>query len=195
MCRISKFRISTRSSPSSCLNGGFNSFPTFSQAHWRFAATWQCHTTASGAWPAQICAKVNRFGCARFLAFRNYCRIESSGGLTCLTSRRFFYTGQIVTKMLSDCGSGSCHASSSPQLASTAATTGPSRIVYVGDGSNDFCAALHLRHGDVVLARAGYRLEKLLREDGESSGLKAAFRTWGSYAELSSHLRDLFALE
>ena len=38
----------------------------------------------------------------------------------------------------------------------------PQRIVYVGDGTNDFCAAMALEENDVVLARSGYSLAKLL---------------------------------
>ncbi|XP_011403524.1 PREDICTED: pyridoxal phosphate phosphatase PHOSPHO2-like [Amphimedon queenslandica] len=35
-----------------------------------------------------------------------------------------------------------------------------SRIVYVGDGSNDYCAAMHLSPRDHVVARTGYGLAK-----------------------------------
>lgn len=40
---------------------------------------------------------------------------------------------------------------------------GPFRIVYVGDGSNDFCAALQLRSEDIVLFRKGYPLERKIK--------------------------------
>lgn len=39
-----------------------------------------------------------------------------------------------------------------------------SRIVYVGDGSNDYCAAMHLSPNDHVVARIGYGLAKKIEE-------------------------------
>ena len=53
-----------------------------------------------------------------------------------------------------------------------------SRIVYIGDGKNDYCPLLRMRKGDLVLPRKGFELEKLIREDGERSGLKVDVEIW-----------------
>jgi hypothetical protein len=45
--------------------------------------------------------------------------------------------------------------------ASAAAST---RVAYIGDGSNDLCAARTLRPQDVVFARAGFALDRLLAD-------------------------------
>ena len=39
------------------------------------------------------------------------------------------------------------------------------QIVYVGDGSNDFCPSSLLRDGDFVFAREGYPLEKKIKSE------------------------------
>ena len=39
------------------------------------------------------------------------------------------------------------------------------KIIFVGDGSNDLCAALNLSANDVVCPRQGFALEKLLQEN------------------------------
>ena len=39
------------------------------------------------------------------------------------------------------------------------------KLVYVGDGSNDLCAALTLGANDIVCPREGFALEKLLKQN------------------------------
>ena len=41
-----------------------------------------------------------------------------------------------------------------------------SKVVYIGDGSNDYCAAMHLSSHDNVIARKGYGLEKRVIKNG-----------------------------
>ena len=43
------------------------------------------------------------------------------------------------------------------------------QIIYVGDGSADYCASLSLHQGEHVLARTGYSLHKRLLKDGGES--------------------------
>lgn len=45
--------------------------------------------------------------------------------------------------------------------------TRPRKVIYVGDGSGDFCPATRLRDGDLVCARADYPLAKKLRRNRE----------------------------
>lgn len=64
----------------------------------------------------------------------------------------------------------------------------PGRIVYAGDGANDFCPALCLGPEDVVLARTGHRLEQLILEEmkkpGEERRLVAKVHTWKTHEDL-----------
>jgi len=52
------------------------------------------------------------------------------------------------------------------------------QIVYVGDGSNDFCPILRLEEGDYVFVRRGMSLEKRIDEDGNKLGLRCQVRYW-----------------
>lgn len=61
-----------------------------------------------------------------------------------------------------------------------------SRFVYVGDGSNDFCAARLLGPRDVVLYRAGFSLEKKLQ-----AGVPATITPWNSPEELHTLVSQL----
>jgi pyridoxal phosphate phosphatase PHOSPHO2 len=64
------------------------------------------------------------------------------------------------------------------------------RIVYVGDGTNDFCPSTELGPGDVVMVRAGLGLDKLLKNSAEHrERIKAKVVFWESYPELASLLR------
>ncbi|KAG5648581.1 hypothetical protein DXG03_003192 [Asterophora parasitica] len=52
------------------------------------------------------------------------------------------------------------------------------RVVYTGDGSNDFCPILRLRPQDVVACRSYRGLQTRINEEGEKEGLKAEIRYW-----------------
>ncbi|EJU04051.1 hypothetical protein DACRYDRAFT_105116 [Dacryopinax primogenitus] len=52
------------------------------------------------------------------------------------------------------------------------------RVVYVGDGSNDFCPILRLREQDLALVRRHRGLEKRIEKEGKSAGLKCQFIYW-----------------
>lgn len=70
--------------------------------------------------------------------------------------------------------------------------------MYCGDGANDLCPALALGPQDVVLARAGHTLERLIAERAaapQSSGMErvqAAVHVWRNHNELA-HLVKLYA--
>ena len=66
------------------------------------------------------------------------------------------------------------------------------RVVYCGDGENDLCPTLHLAPGDLVLARRGFGLHRLLTQRAEmrhERQCKATVRLWGTHAELAELLR------
>lgn len=52
------------------------------------------------------------------------------------------------------------------------ASHNPLRVVYCGDGQNDWCAAKTLRRGDVLLAREGHALHSLTQENSQSLQMK-----------------------
>lgn len=52
------------------------------------------------------------------------------------------------------------------------------RIVYVGDGGNDFCPLLRMRTGDLALVRKGFELDGRVREEGAKEGLKVDIKLW-----------------
>ncbi|KAL7424552.1 hypothetical protein Q5752_000236 [Cryptotrichosporon argae] len=52
------------------------------------------------------------------------------------------------------------------------------RIVYVGDGGNDFCPLLRLRAGDWACVRKDMELDARIREEGAAKGLKTEIKHW-----------------
>ncbi|KAI0694320.1 phosphatase phospho-type [Cytidiella melzeri] len=52
------------------------------------------------------------------------------------------------------------------------------RIIYIGDGSNDFCPILRMRSQDIVFCRSYRGLQKRIDKEGASCGLKAQVRYW-----------------
>ncbi|KDQ57794.1 hypothetical protein JAAARDRAFT_178264 [Jaapia argillacea MUCL 33604] len=58
------------------------------------------------------------------------------------------------------------------------------RIIYVGDGSNDFCPVLRLREQDMVLCRRYRGLEGRIHRDGNKLGLKCEVKYWAGAWEV-----------
>jgi pyridoxal phosphate phosphatase PHOSPHO2 len=52
------------------------------------------------------------------------------------------------------------------------------KIVYVGDGGNDFCPLLRMRKGDWALVRKNMELDVRVKEEGEKEGLKVDVKNW-----------------
>ncbi|KAK4689605.1 hypothetical protein P7C73_g510, partial [Tremellales sp. Uapishka_1] len=52
------------------------------------------------------------------------------------------------------------------------------KIVYVGDGGNDFCPLLRMREQDLILCRKGMELDERIREEGSKLGLKVQVKKW-----------------
>lgn len=67
------------------------------------------------------------------------------------------------------------------------------RVVYVGDGSGDFCPVLCLRAADVALCRHGFPLHKLVLAEAKSeSRLAARVMTWSSGGDILASFREIF---
>ncbi|KAJ3567578.1 hypothetical protein NP233_g6269 [Leucocoprinus birnbaumii] len=58
------------------------------------------------------------------------------------------------------------------------------RIVYVGDGSNDFCPILRLRSQDVVFCRSHRGLQKRIDNEVSKEGLKCQIQYWAGAWEV-----------
>lgn len=67
------------------------------------------------------------------------------------------------------------------------------RTIYVGDGRGDYCPSLRLREGDHVLAREGYPLWRLLKENTQL--VKAKVHAWSSALDVESCLLHLYESE
>ncbi|ETW80594.1 hypothetical protein HETIRDRAFT_418592 [Heterobasidion irregulare TC 32-1] len=65
------------------------------------------------------------------------------------------------------------------------------RIIYVGDGSNDFCPILRLRSQDMILCRQYRGLEKRIAKEGEKEGLKCQVRYWAGAWEVEEIFKQL----
>ncbi|KAK0241783.1 phosphatase phospho-type [Armillaria nabsnona] len=58
------------------------------------------------------------------------------------------------------------------------------QIIYVGDGSNDFCPILRLRSQDMVLCRSFRGLQRRIDKDGKKLGMKCQVKYWGGAWEV-----------
>jgi len=58
------------------------------------------------------------------------------------------------------------------------------RIIYVGDGSNDFCPIMRLRRQDMVYCRRYRGLEHRIEQEGERKGLLCQVRYWAGAWEV-----------
>lgn len=68
------------------------------------------------------------------------------------------------------------------------------KIIYVGDGKNDYCPILRLSEKDVAFPRLGYTLVKLLNQtDDETKQVKADVVPWESGEEIFEDLKKRIA--
>lgn len=62
------------------------------------------------------------------------------------------------------------------------------RIIYVGDGGNDFCPVLRLKEGDLALVRKFRGLQTRIAREG---GVKAGIKYWNGAWELEGYLDEV----
>jgi len=65
------------------------------------------------------------------------------------------------------------------------------RLLYLGDGGNDFCPILRLRKNDVALVRKGRTLERRIREEGKAAGLVCEIKYWTGAWEVEEYFTQL----
>ncbi|XP_068101670.1 pyridoxal phosphate phosphatase PHOSPHO2 [Hyperolius riggenbachi] len=64
-----------------------------------------------------------------------------------------------------------------------------SKIVYVGDGSNDLCPVTFLKKGDIAMPREGYSLQESIAKKMEL--IDSSISVWSTGNEILTHLRQL----
>ncbi|KAG1715756.1 hypothetical protein ID866_1424 [Astraeus odoratus] len=67
------------------------------------------------------------------------------------------------------------------------------RIIYIGDGANDFCPILRMRSQDMVLCRRFRGLERRIAQEGASEGLKCQVQYWAGAWEVEEIFGTLSA--
>ncbi|ODN73247.1 hypothetical protein L202_07800 [Cryptococcus amylolentus CBS 6039] len=65
------------------------------------------------------------------------------------------------------------------------------KIVYVGDGGNDFCPLLRMRKGDWACVRKGMELHGRIKEEGAKCGLVAEVKYWEQAWQLDEYFSEL----
>jgi hypothetical protein len=71
------------------------------------------------------------------------------------------------------------------------------RVLYVGDGTGDICAAKALQKGDVVCPREGFPLARAVGPEAEGEdkdSMHASVRLWKEGEDLAILLRSLAEL-
>lgn len=71
-------------------------------------------------------------------------------------------------------------------LSEYVASGGLPRVIYIGDGKNDFCPSSKLSESDHVFIKRGMRLDKLVQTEPDK--IKATLHRWGDGHEI----HDLF---
>jgi pyridoxal phosphate phosphatase PHOSPHO2 len=65
------------------------------------------------------------------------------------------------------------------------------KILFVGDGGNDFCALVRMRKGDWGLVRRNMELDAKIREEGEKVGLKVDVKKWDQAWQIDEYFQEL----
>ncbi|KAG0227859.1 hypothetical protein BGW42_002550 [Actinomortierella wolfii] len=66
------------------------------------------------------------------------------------------------------------------------------RMLYVGDGRNDYCPSLRLATADTVFARRGRYLEKMMLDETRRNVVKASVVFWATPSEILTHVQQCF---
>ncbi|KAG8823007.1 hypothetical protein FRC19_004815 [Serendipita sp. 401] len=65
------------------------------------------------------------------------------------------------------------------------------KVVYIGDGSNDFCPVVRLREQDTVFARTARGLQRRIEREGAQAGLKCKVVYWEGAWEIEEAFATL----
>jgi len=64
------------------------------------------------------------------------------------------------------------------------------RVIYIGDGSGDYCACTKLTPNDIILARHGYPLHQLLTLKKDT--ISAQVRSWANGSDVLKHFNEIY---
>ncbi|ORX40538.1 phosphatase phospho-type [Kockovaella imperatae] len=65
------------------------------------------------------------------------------------------------------------------------------KIVYIGDGGNDFCPLLRMKEGDWALVRKNMELDARIKNEGEKEGLKVEVKKWSQAWQIDEYFQEL----
>ena len=65
------------------------------------------------------------------------------------------------------------------------------KIIYVGDGGNDFCPLLRMKEGDWALVRKGFELQRRVESRGKEAGLKVEVKLWEQAWQIEEYFQTL----
>lgn len=72
-----------------------------------------------------------------------------------------------------------------------AAKVGEKRVIYLGDGTGDFCPSLKLKHTDFFMPRKNYPVWDLICQDQNQNLIKAHIHEWSDGDDLHHVLLHL----
>ncbi|BES99745.1 Hypothetical protein phosphate phosphatase Hypothetical proteinOSHypothetical proteinO2 [Nesidiocoris tenuis] len=64
------------------------------------------------------------------------------------------------------------------------------KILYVGDGNNDYCPSLKLREEDVTFPRKGYAFMQKLDQLGDKNGIKSKIHVWSTHMDILNYIKE-----
>lgn len=79
------------------------------------------------------------------------------------------------------------------RMRASVSAEGKSQFVYVGDGTPDFCAAMKLEQGDIVMPRKNFPLRDLIYNN--KNLIKANIQEWSDGEDLGTKLQLIDAIE
>lgn len=65
------------------------------------------------------------------------------------------------------------------------------KVIYVGDGGNDFCPLLRMKEGDWALVRKDMELDARIKNEGVREGLEVEVKKWGQAWEIDEYFQTL----
>ncbi|KAF2304114.1 hypothetical protein GH714_027338 [Hevea brasiliensis] len=114
----------------------------------------------------------------------NPCYVDAEGRLRILQYHEFKSSSHGCTI----CPPNMCKGLVMERMRASVSAQGKNRFIYVGDGSPDFCAAMKLEQGDIVMPRKNFPLWELIY--GNKNLIKANIQEWSDGEELGTRLLD-----
>lgn len=65
------------------------------------------------------------------------------------------------------------------------------KIIYVGDGGNDFCPLLRLKETDLALVRFDFALDRRIKKEGNEKGMTVPVKYWDGAWEVELAFEQL----